>query len=63
MKKLLFSLLLILVMVVGCVQVTDNQRPTVDSFYASPGSISSGRTDRDEGGISQHDNYLYPDSY
>lgn len=42
MKKLLFSLLLILVMVAGCVQVIDNQRPTIDSFYASPGSISSG---------------------
>jgi hypothetical protein len=42
MKKLLFSLLLILFMVAGCVQVTDNQRPTVGSFYASPGSISSG---------------------
>jgi hypothetical protein len=42
MKKFLFSLLLILVMVAGCVQVTNNQPPTIDSFYASPGSISSG---------------------
>lgn len=42
MKKLLFSLLLIFIMVAGCVQVTDNQRPTIDSFYASPGSIISG---------------------
>jgi hypothetical protein len=42
MKRLLFSLLLIFVMVAGCVQVTDNQPPTIDSFYASPGSISSG---------------------
>ena len=42
MKKLLFSLLLIFVMVAGCVQVTDNPPPTIDSFYASPGSITSG---------------------
>lgn len=44
MKKLLFSLLLISIIVAGCVQVTDNQPPTIDSFDASPGSITSGES-------------------
>jgi hypothetical protein len=52
MKKLLFSLLLIFVMVAGCVPVTDNQRPTIDSFYTSPGSITSGGSSTLSWGVS-----------
>jgi len=44
MKRLLLSLLLIFIMVAGCVQVTDNQTPTIDSFDADPGSITAGES-------------------
>ena len=44
MKKPLFVLLVTLVMIAGCIPTATGQPPVVNSFDASPGSISSGES-------------------